>query len=138
MFFLSLMILAWYAPTLPYLIRTTFTNEQQTFSILDHSTTWVRTALWFRASPHNGIEFDNFLGSGPFWLIEGSHLCHHGHCLNPFHLVYEDYRTNKDRNRCRIAAQEIRALGLPIPKHCVRHKQEPCLLQVCSPYRLFP
>jgi len=104
--------------------------------MLDHSTTWVRAATWFKSSPHNGMELDNFLGSGPFRPMDGSHLCHHGHCLNPFHSIYEDYKTNNDRSRCRIMAEELRALGLPIPKCCIRHKQRPCLLQVYPPLQL--
>jgi hypothetical protein len=82
------------------------------------------------------MELDNLLGSGPFRPMDGSHLCHHGHCLNPFHSIYEDYKTNNDRSRCRIMAEELRALGLPIPKCCIRHKQRPCLLQVYPPLQL--
>ena len=98
--------------------------------MFDHSTTWSRASAWFQSAPHSGLEFDNFLGSGPFVPMEGSHLCHKGLCVNPHHSVYEDVRTNASRKQCHTTAQDMRRMGIPVPKFCANHPQDPCLLQV--------
>jgi hypothetical protein len=103
----------------------------QTFSLRDHSTMWVRAATWFRSAPHSGLEFDNFLGSGPFQPMEGSHLCHKGHCINPNHAVFEEMRVNADRKQCNVLAYTLRRQGHPVPASCTEH-QPPCLLQHAS------
>lgn len=61
--------------------------------------------------------------------MHGSHLCHHGLCILPSHLVYEDGTTNLERKSCYTAALNLRSYGAPIPEHCYKH-QPPCLLQV--------
>jgi len=62
--------------------------------------------------------------------MEGSHLCHHGNCIVPAHSTYEDAAANRDRESCHSTAQEMRALGLSVPKGCASHSTRPCLLQV--------
>lgn len=97
----------------------------------DHAVHWARAAAWFnsRSWPRTGIAFDGFLSIGPYTPKDGSHLCHHGHCINQHHLVYEDSGVNTSRARCSSGAQDMRLLGMGIPKHCARH-DPPCLLQV--------
>ncbi|RDW91142.1 hypothetical protein BP5796_02307 [Coleophoma crateriformis] len=109
-----------------------FGDARLAFSLFDHSTAWVRAATWFASAPHTGLELDNFLCSGPFLPMEGSHLCHHPHCIVPEHATYESAATNDDRRRCYTLAQDLRALGLPVPEHCIRHKHRPCLMQLAA------
>ena len=101
------------------------------FSMSDHATPWARAASWFnpRSWPRTGAAFDGFLSIGPYRPKDGSHLCHHGNCINQHHLVYEDSGINGSRSRCSSGAQDMRLLGMDVPKHCPRH-DPPCLLQV--------
>lgn len=89
---------------------------------------YVRAMTWY-ADERRGIDLDNFLGSGPFMPMEGSHLCHHGHCVNPRHCKYETGLTNSDRARCVQLAWGLRKMGRDVPRHCPVH-EPPCLLQV--------
>lgn len=100
--------------------------------MLDHAVPWARAASWFNPkawSEKKGADLDGFLSAGPYRPKDGSHLCHHGTCINQHHVIYEDSGVNSSRNRCSNAAQDMRLLGMEIPKHCARH-DPPCLLQV--------
>ena len=107
---------------------------KQTFLMFDHGVPWARAASWFNSQswPRTGVEFDNFMSIGLYRSKDGSHLCHHGTCISQHHVFYEDSGINAGRNRCCCGAQEMRSLGVEIPKHCTRH-DPPCLLQVRAP-----
>lgn len=79
------------------------------------------------------MELDNFLGAGPFKMMDGSHLCHHGSCVNPGHICYEPSDSNHDREKCREEAVFYRREGRAVPEHCRRHRV-PCLLRVRSSF----
>lgn len=103
------------------------------FSMADHATSWARASAWFSDWPHNGIEFDNFMGNGPFMPMEGSHLCHRGPCVNPNHVVYESSAENASRKLCYYDAQEARlhAAYQEMPTYCQKH-EPPCDLLLAS------
>jgi hypothetical protein len=91
-------------------------------------TSLSRAIAWFADQdwPRNGLELDNFLGSGPYKPRQGSHLCHKHLCL--IHVSFETAEDNKDRKECHLRAQFLRQEGLPVPKHCSKH-DPPCLMQ---------
>ena len=115
-------------------------DKRLSFAMSDHAATWARAASWFDSGswPWTGAAFDNFVGIGPYRPMDGSHLCHHGACINQHHLKYEDSGINAGRNRCLYAAQDIRLSGLDVPQRCARH-QPPCLLQhaALTPFEVY-
>ena len=48
--------------------------------------------------------------------MDGSHLCHHEHCI--VHLTYESADTNLDRWNCCLEARFLRQEGRKVPEHC--------------------
>ena len=106
------------------------------FLLAGHSPSWVRAQTWF-ATERRGIDLDNFMGQGPFEPMEGSHLCHHGHCVNPNHTIYEKRTTNSDRSRCVMIAWSLRKTAHDVPMHCPIH-EPPCLLQVSGSVQCMP
>ena len=107
----------------------------------DHATTMARAAAWFSDKrwpqgpegqtvnrfPRRGIDLDNFLGCGSWGPMDGSHLCHHKHCI--IHIVYESSATNVDRWNCCHEARFLRQERREVPEHCAKH-WPPCLMQV--------
>ena len=63
----------------PIDLMTTFPNykppsrgsSRAWYSYSDHATTLARTAAWYGHWPRTGVELDNFLGCGPFKLMDG-------------------------------------------------------------------
>jgi hypothetical protein len=108
-------------------------SPRLSYTMLDHTTSWFRAAMWFADDfwPRSGLALDNFLGTGPFIPMEGSHRCHHPECVNATHGCYEDTLTNLSRNRCLRTAQDIRELGQEVPEHCAKH-EPPCLMQLAA------
>lgn len=117
----------------------------QTLCIGSHNLSWARAAAWFEAWPRTVAELQYFLPPTPSRPhpshMHGSHICHHGLCIVPRHVTYEDDDTNLSRMSCARLARELRMYGMDIPEHCCKH-QPPCLLQVrtstavCSPHML--
>ena len=111
------------------------TDEQRLhLSMGDLSAKWARAAVWFNDWPRSGGDLDVLLArkDGPHPIMHGSHLCHHGLCINPNHLLYEPAQVNFSRNSCMWAARVLRTYGKQIPEKCVKHKQHPCLLQLAA------
>ena len=97
------------------------------YAYSDHATSLARAAAWYGQWPRTGVELDNFLGCGPFQPMDGSHLCHHEHCI--VHLTYESAAVNLDRWDCCLEACFPRQDGRDVPEHCT--KPSPlCLMQV--------
>lgn len=119
----------------PIDLMTTFENynppsggsSRAWYSYSDHATTLARAAAWYGRWPRTGVELDNLLSCGPFKPMDGSHLCHHEHCI--IHLTYESADTNMDRWNCCLEARFLRQDGRQIPEHCGKHRP-PCLMQV--------
>ena len=119
----------------PIDLMTTFQNykppsrgsSRAWYSYSDHATSLARAAAWYGRWPRTGVELDNFLGCGPFKPMDGSHLCHHEHCI--IHLTYESADTNLDRWDCCLEARFLRQEGRQVPEHCGKHSP-PCLMQV--------
>lgn len=112
------------------------TDCAQWLHIADHTATWARACGWFSAwpdHPRRGIDLDQFVAGprGVFPEMHGSHLCHHGLCIQPGHIVYEDRITNLSRNSCHTAAKTMRGYHNSVPEHCSKH-DPPCLLQVSA------
>ena len=97
----------------------------------------ARSIAWFGTWPRSGIELDNFLECGPFDRMDGSHLCHHGLCVNPNHIVYEPSYVNQDRARCYDLALALRRDCAKVPPSCAKHSP-PCMLQVSRLYYPLP
>ena len=97
------------------------------YSYSDHATSLARAAAWYGHWPRTGVELDNFLGCGPFKPMDGSHLCHHEHCI--VHLTYESAAINWDRWGCCLEARFLRQDDREVPEHCTKHSS-PCLMQV--------
>lgn len=97
------------------------------------SVTWVRATVWFETSLRRGIDLDVFLTGrdGPYPEMHGSHLCHHGLCINPSHAVYEGKFKNFSRNSCAWFARQLRLYGASIPERCKKHEPG-CLMQVSN------
>ena len=85
------------------------------YSYSDHATSLARAAAWYGHWPRSGVKLDNFLGCGPFKPMDGSHLCHHEHCI--VHLTYESADTNLDRWNCCLEARFLRQEGRQVPGH---------------------
>jgi hypothetical protein len=104
------------------------TNIPQSYQYSDHSTHLTRAVAFFADAdwPRNGTELDNFLGSGPYKLMQGSHLCNQHLCI--IHLVYETAEINNERKECHARARFLRSEGLDVPDHCDKHHPA-CLLQ---------
>lgn len=96
------------------------------YSYSDHATSLARAAAWSGHWPRTGVELDNFLGCGPFKPMDGSHLCHHEHCI--IHLVYESAAINMDRWNCCLEARFLRQDNRDVSEHCTKHRP-PCLMQ---------
>ena len=119
----------------PVDLMTTFQNykppeggsSRAWYSYADHATTVARAVAWYGHWPRTGVELDNFLGCGPFKPMDGSHLCHHEHCI--VHLIYESADINLDRWDCCLEARFLRQDGRVVPEHCGKHSP-PCLMQV--------
>ncbi|KAI1610410.1 hypothetical protein EDD36DRAFT_325253 [Exophiala viscosa] len=101
------------------------------FSLGDMTTTWARAAVWFNDWPHTGLDLDILTATkdGPHPMMHASHLCHHGLCINPNHIVYEVGTVNFSRNSCMWAARVLRAYGFPVPEHCIKHPDLSCMMQ---------
>lgn len=63
------------------------------------------------------------LGYGPYKPMDGSHLCHHEHCL--IHLDYESAVINVDRWNCCLKARFLRQDRSEI---CDKYSP-PCMMQ---------
>ena len=100
------------------------------YSYSDHATSLGRAAAWY-GKPRKGADLDEFLGCGPYKPKDGSHLCHHEHCI--IHLTYESADINMDRSNCCLEARFLRQDGREIPKDCTKHSP-PCLMQVSQNY----
>ena len=96
----------------------------------DHSTAFVRAKAWFQQWPRCGTELDNYLDTGSFKPMDGSHTYHHNSCI--VHIVYEPADVNDNRKECCALAKRLRQEGTSIPEHCAAHNP-PCLLQVNRP-----
>lgn len=95
---------------------------------------WGRAAAWFNGPwPPRGVDVDVFNAGkdSQYKQMDGSHLCHHGLCINPHHLVYEEHWTNVLRNSCRALAKGFRRYGFKIPEACLHHKP-PCNMTVST------
>ncbi|EXJ67085.1 uncharacterized protein A1O5_09731 [Cladophialophora psammophila CBS 110553] len=103
------------------------TAQRLVFTMKGRTMAFTRAAAWF-AEPRRGIDIDNFFGDGPYMPMHGSHRCHHPHCVNPTHAVYDPAHVNCGRERCRNAAREFRRYGFDVPAFCDRH-DPPCLMQ---------
>ena len=68
------------------------------YSYLDHATSLGRAAAWFGSWPRKATNLDQFLNCGPYKPKDGSHLCHHEHCI--IHLIYESAAVNQERWDC--------------------------------------
>jgi hypothetical protein len=90
-------------------------------------TSLSRAIVWFADQdwPRNGLELDNFLGSGPYKPSQGSHLCHKHLYLTK--VIFETAEVNEDLKKCHQRAQFFRQEGLPVPQHCRKH-HPPCLI----------
>ena len=97
------------------------------YAYSDHATTLARAAAWYRGWPRSGAQMDNFLGCGDYKPKDGSHLCHHEHCI--IHLEYEAADINADRWNCCLEARFLRQDNREVPEECTKHKP-PCLMQV--------
>ena len=97
------------------------------YSYSDHATSLGRAAAWFGSWPHKAADLDQFLNCGPYKPKDGSHLCHHEHCI--VHLVYESAAKNQERWNCREEARFLRRDDIEVPEHCTKHSP-PCLMQV--------
>lgn len=95
-----------------------------------HATTFARALVWFTQGiwPRSSLHLDNFMGYGPYQLMNASHTCHHDWCI--LHVTYEPVYINIDRKVCCESSRRMRREGREIPKHCDKHSP-PCLLQVC-------
>lgn len=96
------------------------------YAYSDHATSLARAVAWY-GEPRRGVDLDGFLGCGPFKPKDGSHLCHHEHCI--IHLTYESAAINTDRWDCCLEARFLRQDGREVPEHCTKHSP-PCLMQV--------
>lgn len=96
------------------------------YSYSDHATTLARALAWY-GEPRRGADLDNFIDCGPYKRKDGSHLCHHEHCI--IHLTYELAEINWDRWNCCLEARFLRQDGKEVPEHCTKHSP-PCLMQV--------
>ncbi|OAP60169.1 hypothetical protein AYL99_05171 [Fonsecaea erecta] len=108
------------------------TMEQRLhFSLNDVTTAWARAAVWFNDWPRTGTDLDAFNAGRESAIppMHASHLCHHGFCINPNHLVWERASTNLSRNWCMTAARVLREFGHPVPERCRRHENPPCMMQ---------
>lgn len=101
-------------------------SSRACYSYSDHATSLARAAAWYGGWPRRAAELDQFLGCGPWMPKDGSHLCHHEHCI--VHLVYESAAVNWDRWNCCLEARFLRQDGREVPEHCTKHSP-PCLMQ---------
>ena len=107
-------------------------------SIDDLEVLYARAVAWFGEEtwPRRGVELDQLLVAqsvnAPWEEMHGSHLCHHGLCINPAHIVWESKYKNFGRNICVTSARHLRRYN-HVPGLCNQH-DPPCLLQV-SPIR---
>lgn len=99
------------------------------YAYSDHATSMARAHGWYEDChrPRTGVELDNFLGCGPYKPIDGSHLCHHEHCI--IHVVHESAAVNVDRWNCCLEARFLRQDGRQVLEHCEKHSP-PCMMQV--------
>ena len=104
------------------------------FLMADHGTTVARAQAWFKRprSIRGGAQLDVFLGSGDWAPMDGSHTCHHDHCL--IHVTYEPADVNLSRQKCCIEARRLRDQNAAdVPEHCSDPKHDPpCLMQVSN------
>jgi len=109
----------------------TYSKKNLSYQHTDHSTNLPRAIAWYADEhwPRNGSELDNFLGSGSYMQMEGSHLCHHILCL--VHLYYEFAEINLDRNACHRLSKYLRQAGEFVPEGCDKH-QSPCVMREAS------
>ncbi|EXJ56626.1 hypothetical protein A1O7_06970 [Cladophialophora yegresii CBS 114405] len=111
-------------------------DRRLTISIDDVEVSCARAVAWFQEEswPRRAVELDQFLVAqskdAPWEEMQGSHLCHHGCCINPAHIVWEPKDKNLSRNVCITSARHLRRYG-PVPGLCVQH-DPPCLLQHAS------
>lgn len=98
------------------------------YSYSDHATSIAQARGWYDEWhwPRTGVELDIFLGCGPYKPMDGSHLCHHGHCI--IHLVYESAAINVDRWNCYLEARFLRQDGREVPEFYDKHSP-PCMMQ---------
>ena len=96
------------------------------YSYSDHATTLARALAWY-GEPRRGADLDNFIDCGPYKRKDGSHLCHHEHCI--IHVTYELADINWDRWNCCLEARFLRQDGREVPEHCTKYSP-PCLMQV--------
>ena len=98
------------------------------YAYADHATSMARARGWYEDChwPRTGVELDNFLGCGPYKPMDGSHLCHHEHCI--IHLVYESAAINIDRWNCCLRARFLRQDRREVPEFCDQHSP-PCMMQ---------
>ncbi|KFX85863.1 hypothetical protein O988_09870, partial [Pseudogymnoascus sp. VKM F-3808] len=68
-------------------------------------------------------------------LLQASHLCSHGGCSTPGHIVLEIPRVNMNRRNCERVAIYMRDIGMKIPHACNQHTP-PCLLREAALTRL--
>lgn len=110
-------------------------DSSQRLSMGSFTFHWARVSAWFEDWPRSTSDLQHFLPPndrrGEPSHMHGSHLCHHGLCVNPTHLAYEDKARNLERVGCLTAAVTLRSYQATIPKHCSKH-DPPCLLQVCT------
>jgi hypothetical protein len=109
-------------------------NPRLQFSYRGYATVFTRASLWFSRTqwPPAEAELEEFAPSSIQARSNSrtaSHICHHGFCINPHHVVFEDLTLNLSRNSCVTAAATLRRYSAPIPPYCSTH-EPPCLLQV--------
>lgn len=107
--------------------------ERLSLSITAITQPWARWSAWFEDWPRTPRHLQDFLPPAQPSRMHGSHLCHHGLCIVPSHIVYEDRTTNLGRYSCASAAVALRSYVTPVPQYCLNENHEPrCLLQLAA------